>query len=121
MKLLLFFLIFANAKSHIKTDYDTIYDACIIEMQSHHLKKSAASICACHKKNLCKRLNTQFASILAKSYLKQSVKKEMETVEGAQVIPDFDASVKTHCIANSKWDVGPEDKGEPDDVPPKKK
>lgn len=85
-------------------------------MKEFKKQKSGREICECYIKNLNQRLKAPQLEILAKQARGLSIRKELATVEGAMVLPDFSRDVKKECVRDPKWDVGPEDLGTPDEV-----
>lgn len=109
MKLLIYALFFlVNANDSLKN----IEDMCLRQNKGNKQIKSAVDHCACVKRSLGKRLDKDFLQLLEKQYAEKNIDKELNEMEGASVIYDFNQDVITECKKNKDWVVADEDKGE---------
>jgi hypothetical protein len=106
--------------SFAKSSLEAIYKKCIAENGG---SKAGKEICDCHIKAI-KNFEVPVLEMLAKEAKGLSVKKELETIEGASVFFDFDEDVKKECKKNPKY-VHIPTPIDPEDLPaserPKKK
>lgn len=113
------FFIFMQKMVFAKTEeLQFLKKNCLQELSK---KTDKEAICSCYETNLGSRIDEDFLKVLSKSKRKLSVSKELREMEGITPVFHFEKSVMSECSKNAKWVVGPEDKGEPDEIPAEKK